>query len=149
MTFSGRRHRKSTRTGPLEPPRDRDFPMKSKLPIEVYLPLFLSAVAVLGVAPFLVIRLLSGEWVMATVFALIIIGFSFLWLSILRPYRVRFAILSISILCDVGMLTTIYVQKDRLVFWAYPALLAVFYLVKPWEAVVIAVLTMLALAPEL
>ncbi len=123
--------------------------MKSKLPIEVYLPLFLSAVAVLGVAPFLVIRLLSGEWVMATVDALIIIGFSFLGLSVLRPRRVRFASVSIAILCVVGMLTTIYVQEERLVFWAYPALLAVFYLVKPWEAVVIAVLTMLALAPEL
>src|SRR5690606_41935711 len=91
MTFSGRRHRKSTRTGPLEPPRDRDFPMKSKLPIEVYLPLFLSAVAVLGVAPFLVLRLPSGEWVMATVDALIIIGFSFLGLSVLRPRPLRFA----------------------------------------------------------
>lgn len=123
--------------------------MKSKLSMEVYLPLFLSAVAVLGVAPFLVIRLVNGEWVMAAVDALIIGGFSFLGLSVLRPRRVRFASVSIAILCVVGMLTTIYVQEERLVFWAYPALLAVFYLVKPGEAVVIAVLTMLALAPEL
>ncbi|HEX7062032.1 MAG TPA: GGDEF domain-containing protein [Woeseiaceae bacterium] len=123
--------------------------MKSKLSMEVYLPLFLSVVAVLGVAPFLVIRLFSGEWVMAGVDALIIAGFSFLGMSVLRPRRVRFASVSLAILCVVGMLTTIYVQEERMVFWAYPALLAVFYLVKPWEALAIAAVALLALAPEL
>lgn len=123
--------------------------MKSKLSTEVYLPLFLSIVTVLGVAPFLVIRLVNGQWVMAAVDAIIIVGFAFLGLSVLRPRRVRFASVSLAILCVVGMLTTIYVQEDPMIFWAYPALLAVFYLVKPWEAVLIAALTMLAMAPEL
>lgn len=123
--------------------------MKSRLPVEVYLPLLLSAAAVLGVSPFLVIRLVNGEWVMAGVDAAIIAAFAFLGLSVLRPRRVRFASVCIAILCVVGMLTTIYVQEERQVFWAYPALLAVFYLVKPGEAVLIAALTILALAPEL
>lgn len=123
--------------------------MKSRLPVEVYLPLFLSAVAVVGVTPFLLIRLLNGEWVMAVVDAVIIAGFCFLGLSVLRPRRVRFASVSLAILCVAGMLTTIYMQEERQVFWAYPALLAVFYLVKPGEAVIIAVLTLIALAPEL
>ena len=123
--------------------------MKPKLPVEVYLPLLLSAAAVLGVAPFLVIRLVNGEWVMAGVDAAIIGAFSFLGLSVLRPRRVRFASVCIAILCVVGMLTTIYVQEERQVFWAYPALLAVFYLVKPGEAVLIAAFTIIALAPEL
>ncbi|HEX2139858.1 MAG TPA: GGDEF domain-containing protein [Woeseiaceae bacterium] len=123
--------------------------MKAKLPVEVYLPLLLSAAAVLGVSPFLVIRLVNGEWVMAAVDAAIIGAFAFLGLSVLRPRRVRFASVCIAILCVVGMLTTIYVQEERQVFWAYPALLAVFYLVKPGEAVLIAAVTILALAPEL
>lgn len=128
---------------------DGDLPMKSKLSMEMYLPLFLSVAAVLGVSPFLVIRLINGEWVMATVDTVIIAAFSFLGLSVLRPRRVRFASVSIAILSVAGMLTTIYVQEERMIFWAYPALLAVFYLVKPWEAVLLAVLAMVALAPEL
>ncbi len=123
--------------------------MKARLSVEMYMPLLLSAAAVLGVAPFLVFRLLDGEWVMAGVDAVIIAGFSFLGLSVLRPRRVRFASVSLAILCVVGMLTTIYVQAEQEIFWAYPALIAVFYLVKPGEAVLIATLTLLALAPEL
>ena len=123
--------------------------MKARLSVEMYMPLLLSAAAVLGVAPFLVIRLLEAEWVMAGVDAVIIVGFSFLGLSVLRPRRVRFASVSIAILCVVGMLTTIYVQEEQEIFWAYPALIAVFYLVKPGEAVLIATVTLLALAPEL
>lgn len=123
--------------------------MKARLSVEMYLPLLLSAAAVLGVSPFLVIRLVNGEWLMAAVDAAIIAGFAFLGLSVLRPRRVRFASVCIAILCVVGMLTTIYVQEERQVFWAYPALIAVFYLVKPGEAVLIATLTILALAPEL
>ncbi len=123
--------------------------MKARLSFEMYLPLLLSAAAVLGVSPFLVIRLLSGEWLMAAVDAAIVAGFAFLGLSVLRPRRVRFASVSLAILCVVGMLTTIYVQEERQVFWAYPSMIAVFYLVKPGEAVLIAALTLLALVPEL
>ncbi len=123
--------------------------MKARLSVEMYLPLLLSAAAVLGVSPFLLFRLLNGEWVMAVVDGVIIAGFSFLGISVLRPRRVRFASVCLAILCVAGMLTTIYVQEERQVFWAYPALIAVFYLVKPGEAVLIAGVTLLALVPEL
>ena len=120
-----------------------------KLTVEAYLPLALSSVAVLGVLPFAVIRLLEGDWLMSLIDCLIIAGFSFLGISVLRPRRVRFASVSISILCVVGVLTTVYVRGEAQIFWAYPALLAVFYLVKPGEAVLISTLAILALVPAL
>jgi diguanylate cyclase (GGDEF)-like protein len=120
-----------------------------KLPVEAYLPLSLCIVAVAGVLPFAVYRLLNGNWVMAGVDVAIVVGFAFLGLSVLRPRLIRFASVSIAILCVVGMLTTIYVQEEKQVFWAYPALLAVFYLVKPGEALLIATLALLALVPAL
>lgn len=118
-----------------------------KLTIEAYLPLALSSVAVLGVLPFAVIRLLEGDWMMTVVDTLIVSGFAFLGVSVFRPRRVRFASVSIAILCVAGVLTTVYVRGEVQIFWAYPALLAVFYLVKPGEAVVIATATIIALVP--
>lgn len=120
-----------------------------KLTVEAYLPLALSSVAVLGVLPFAVIRLLNGDWMMAVVDCLIVTGFAFLGISVLRPRRVRFASVSIALLCVAGVLTTVYVRGEVQIFWAYPALLAVFYLVKPGEAVLIATIAIIALVPAL
>jgi diguanylate cyclase (GGDEF)-like protein len=118
-----------------------------KLTVDAYIPLALSSVAVLGVLPFTVIRLLNGDWMMAVVDGLIVAGFAFLGFSVLRPRRVRFASVAIAILCVVGVLTTVYIRGEAQIFWAYPALLAVFYLVKPGEAVVIATIAIIALVP--
>ncbi len=120
-----------------------------KLTVEAYLPLALSSVAVVGVLPFTVIRVLDGDWMMALVDGLIVAGFAYLGFSVLRPRRVRFASVAIAILCVVGVTTTVYIRGEAQIFWAYPALLAVFYLVKPGEAVVIATATLIALVPVL
>jgi diguanylate cyclase (GGDEF)-like protein len=120
-----------------------------KVPVEAILPLALSTVAVLGVLPFAVIRLANADWMMAAVDTTIIAGFAFLGISVLRPRRVRFASLSMAILCVVGVLTTVYIRGEHQVYWAYPALLATFYLAKPGEAVLISTLTIIALVPAL
>jgi diguanylate cyclase (GGDEF)-like protein len=86
---------------------------------------------------------------MVSVDLVIITGFTFLGVSVLRPRRVRFASLSIAILCVVGVLTTVYIRGEQQIFWAYPALLATFYLAKPGEAVLISTLTIVALVPAL
>lgn len=120
-----------------------------KIPVEAIFPLALSTVAVLGVLPFAVIRFASGDWMLGVVDLVIVSGFLFLGVSVLRPRRVRFVSLSIAILCAVGVLTTVYIRGEQQIFWAYPALLATFYLVKPGEAVLIATLTIVALVPAL
>jgi diguanylate cyclase (GGDEF)-like protein len=120
-----------------------------KVPVEAILPLALSTVAVLGVLPFAVFRFADSDWMMAGVDTVIIMGFSFLGVSVLRPRRVRFASLSIVILCVVGVLTTVYIRGEQQIYWAYPALLATFYLAKPGEAVLISTLTIIALVPAL
>jgi diguanylate cyclase (GGDEF)-like protein len=120
-----------------------------KVPVEAILPLALSTVAVLGVLPFAVIRIVDGDWMMAGVDSMIVLGFAFLGVSVLRPRRVRFASLSIAILCVVGVLITVYIRGEQQIYWAYPALLATFYLAKPGEAVLISTLTIVALVPAL
>lgn len=120
-----------------------------KVPVEAILPLALSAVAVVGVVPFAFIRIANGDWIMASIDTIIILGFAFLGFSVLRPRRVRFASIAIAVFCVVGVLTTVYIRGEQQIFWAYPALLATFYLAKPGEAVLISTLTIIALVPAL
>ena len=115
--------------------------------IEHYLPLILSAAGALGVMPFAVIRVMSGEWLVAIIDAIIIVGFLVLGTFVYRTRNVRAANIAISFLCVVGVLTTVYVAGPRQILWAFPAIVAVFYLLRPTEAVVVAVLLLFALIP--
>lgn len=117
--------------------------------VETYLPLILSAAGALGVLPFAIKRYLQGEWTAALIDTVIVVGFLVLGTYVYRTRRVRVASIAISVLCAGGVLSTVYVIGPHQVYWAYPALMAVFYLIRPREAVTLAVITAIALLPKL
>jgi len=117
--------------------------------VESYLPLILSASGALGVAPFMVLRYMQGQWIAAIVDTVIVVGFLCLGIYVYRTRRVRFASLAIASFCTAGVITTVYVIGPNQVYWAYPALMAVFYLVRPREAIVFALITVAVLTPRL
>lgn len=114
---------------------------------ESYLPLILSAAGALGIFPFAVIRFMNGEWLMAIIDTTVVIGLAVLGTYVYRTRRVTLANYAISALCVGGALATIYVEGAQQVFWVYPALMAVFYLLRPGEAVISALLMIAALIP--
>jgi len=114
-----------------------------------YLPLILSASGVLGVFPFMVLRYLQGEWVAAIVDTVIVAGFLGLGTYVYKTHRVRLASIAISCFCIAGVISTVYIVGPQQVYWAYPALMAVFYLVRPRIALVLSIITLAALIPRL
>ncbi|MGB5353588.1 MAG: GGDEF domain-containing protein, partial [Woeseia sp.] len=62
---------------------------------------------------------------------------------------VRFASISITTLCLVGYLATLYLIGPKQLFWGYPALVVAYYLLKPEEAVAATGVTLLAMVPIL
>lgn len=116
---------------------------------EGILPLILSAAGALGVAPFAVIRLMNGQWLAGILDVIIVIGMITLGTFVYRTRRVRFASIALSVLCIGGVLSTVYLIGPQQVLWAYPALMAVFYLVKPREAITFALALVAALIPTL
>lgn len=100
-----------------------------------YLPLILSAAGALGVAPFAVMRWMTGDWLIATIDSVIVVGFAVLGTFVYRTHRVRGASIAIATLCVAGTLITVYVRGPQQIFWAYPSLMAAFYLLKPKEAI--------------
>lgn len=117
--------------------------------VETYLPLLLSITGGLGVFPFAVLRYLQGEWTAAIIDTLIIGGFLVLGIYVYRTRRVRLASIALSVLCMGGVIATVYLIGPHQVYWAYPALMAVFYLIRPRVAAVLAALTVVALLPAL
>lgn len=117
--------------------------------VETYLPLILSAAGALGVLPFTVLRYMQGEWVAAAVDTIIVAGFVGLGCYVYRTRRVRGASIAISLFCIGGVISTVYLIGPHQVYWAYPAMMAVFYLLRPVEAIAIALATVAALIPGL
>ena len=102
-----------------------------------------------GVAPFAVIRLLNAEWLAAVIDIVIVTGFVVLGTYVYRTRQVRFASFVLAALCATGVVSTVYLNGVQQVYWAYPALMAVFYLIRPREAVVFALVIIGALIPPM
>ncbi len=117
--------------------------------VESYLPLILSAAGALGVLPFVVIRYLQGEWVAAFVDTVIVVGFLALGYYVHRTRRARVASIALSLFCIVGAISTVYIIGPHQVYWAYPAIMAIFYLMRPGEAILLVLLMIAALLPAL
>ncbi len=117
--------------------------------LETYLPLLLSITGGLGVLPFAVLRYMQGEWTAAVIDTIIVSGFLVLGIYVYRTRRVRLASIALSVLCMGGVIATVYLIGPHQVYWAYPALMAVFYLIRPRVAAVMAALTVVALLPAL
>ena len=117
--------------------------------VESYLPLILSASGALGVMPFMVLRYMHGEWIAAIVDTIIVVGFIGLGIYVFRTRRVRFASIAIACFCMAGVVTTVYIIGPHQIYWVYPAIMAVFYLLRPHEAIVFTLVTVAALVPSL
>ena len=98
--------------------------------------LVLSGAITLGILPFVIIRLSASDWPVffLDVFALVISLMLFLF--VLKTKRTTLARWGISALCVSVMTVTIYLKGAANIFWVYPSLTALFFLLRPAYAVV-------------
>ena len=115
--------------------------------VETYLPLILSAAGALGVLPFAIKRFMHQEWASAIIDTIIVIGFVALGAYTYRTRRVRVASIAIAFLCIGGVVSTVYVNGPTQVYWVFPVLIAIFYLLQPRESMIGAVILVTALLP--
>lgn len=117
--------------------------------IEAILPLILSAAGALGVLPFAIIRYMSGDWLIAIIDTMIVGGFIMLGTFVYRTRRVRFASVAISVLSIIGVVASVHASGPNRILWVYPALMAVFYLTRPREAIFLMLLLVGLILPKL
>lgn len=109
----------------------------------------LCGAGVFGVLPFAIVRLLNGEIWIGLLDLAVVAGFSTLGMFVLRSSRVRATSICITLLCVAGYLGTLYLMGPQQLFWAYPALVVAYYLLKPEEAVALSVISILGSIPAL
>ena len=114
-----------------------------------YLPLILTVAGSLGILPFAVMRFRNGEWTAGLIDVAIILGLLGFGTFVYVTRSVRYSGYAIATICVTGVLATVYINGPQQVFWAFPALLAVFYMVRPVEGVIFSLITICALIPAL
>jgi diguanylate cyclase len=111
--------------------------------------LTLSAAGALGVVPFAVIRFSGGEILVGTVDLILILGVSLIGLYGWWTRQVRFASMVMTMFFMTGLVVIINLLGASLIYWAYPTMVAAFFLVKPREAAAINLLVMVLVVPVL
>jgi len=133
-----------------EPVSDKDAMRTRKaLSLEETLPLILSGAGALGVLPFTIIRFLNGEWGIGLLDAGIVACFLFLGIRVYRTGDVRGPSVLLALVGITGVVTTTYLKGPGQIDWAYPAIIALFYLLQPREALLVTTVAIVALLPPL
>lgn len=110
-------------------------------------PLLLACAGILGIGPMAVYRLLEGNFVVAIVDAIAVTGFATIaWLVYVKK-SVRIASVCMALIAIVTAVITVNIRGDDQVIWMHPATVALFYLLKPKEAVAVALAAIVAVLP--
>jgi diguanylate cyclase (GGDEF)-like protein len=97
-------------------------------------PVVVSAAGAIGLAPFAVMRWMSGEVPIATMDTAVIVGFVCLGLYVYQTRKVRAASVLIALIGVVGVMLSVRFRGVGQMPWAFPAMLACFFLLRPREA---------------
>ncbi|HNP37708.1 MAG TPA: GGDEF domain-containing protein [Woeseiaceae bacterium] len=113
------------------------------------LPIILALASALGIAPFMVLRFMHGEILMGLLDACIVSGMLLLGTFVYRTRRVRAASIALSAFCVAALLTTVHFSGAHQVLWAYPCVMAIYYLLRPREATALVLVMIAGVLPAL
>lgn len=116
---------------------------------EEYILLLLCATGFVGILPFTILRFTNGDIVLAVIDASLVIGVVLIAAYVWITRKVRLPSIVLTLFYLSGVIAAIYVSRGALVYWAYPGMLASFFLLKPKEAAVVNALLILILLPLL
>jgi diguanylate cyclase (GGDEF)-like protein len=101
----------------------------------VYLFAFL---AMVGIAPFVVLRYMNGEFTHALLdLAIVLVAVGIALDSYIRGYVASFSLHLAAAFYTLGAIAVVYMNSPIFVFWVFPAILSNFFLLRPTSAVVV------------
>lgn len=120
------------------------IPQRSK---EEYILLALCVTGFTGILPFAVLRLINGDMLLAVIDSILVVGVALIGVFVWNTQKVRLPGFILTMFYMFGMVAAVHVSKGLLIYWAFPTMLAAYFLVKPREAAIMNSIAMLLLLP--
>ncbi|MFK8051713.1 MAG: diguanylate cyclase [Woeseiaceae bacterium] len=122
---------------------------RTKATFREFILLMLTGSGIIAVLPFTVIRFANSEWLLFSLDLALIVGLAGLSVYVVRTHNDRFASVAVCLLCQLAILGTIYIEGLGQLFWAYPAVIIAYYLLRPFEAFVANLMALTLLTPKI
>ena len=116
---------------------------------EEYTLLALCAAGIVGISPFAILRIIQQQWLLALIDLVLVAGVVMVGLHVWRSRRVRIPSIILTLFYMSGTILAIYASGTALIFWAFPATIAAYFLLRPKEAALVNGLAILSLIPAL
>ena len=107
---------------------------------------FGSAFAIL---PFATMRIVQSDWLIAIVDFTMVIGMLVLGGYVYRSRETKYAGIILSVLSLGGMCTVMYIKGPSLIYWAYPTMVGMYFVLAPRTAIILCLLAATILTPLL
>jgi diguanylate cyclase (GGDEF)-like protein len=105
--------------------------VKRKRSKEEVILLLLCALSIPSILPFGIFRIIQHSWFAATVDLTLVGGMTCVLLYVWHTGKIWFASLAVTIFYSIGMLVTVNLQGVGVVYWAYPTMIAGFFMLRP------------------
>jgi diguanylate cyclase (GGDEF)-like protein len=112
--------------------------LSRKRTTEEYIILSISGASALCIAPFFLIRVIYAEWSIALLDLFAVLSTLGLFVYVYRTSETLFARWILSFLCIAIVTGTIVLKGSQQLVWLYPAIISIFFLLKPQMAALIA-----------
>lgn len=111
--------------------------------------MIMCALSIPSILPFGLYRLWQGAWLSAMVDLALVLAMLSVIVHVWHTGRYKVASLGVTLFYSAGMLATIYLRGLSLVYWAYPTMIAAFFMLRPKVALGINSVSLLVLVSML
>ena len=115
--------------------------------LEEFPPILLALSGIAGVEPMGVYRLIEGDYAVAIVDFLAVLGFFTIGWVVYVKRSVRTGSVLMAVVAMSAAVASVNLRGGGQIIWMHPALVAMFYLLKPKEASCVSVLAIAAVSP--
>jgi len=109
----------------------------------------LSFGGVIAISPFAVIRFINGEWFVGLVDLLLVAGMGIIGLYVYITHKTQFASILLTVFALLGLSSIVYLKGPSVVYWAYPTMVGVYFILPPRLAIQLTLLAAVGLTPAL
>ena len=103
----------------------------------------------ISILPFAVIRFMQGEFIVGLVDSILITGMLLLGTYVYITHKTKIASLVLTVFALAGMTAVVHLKGPSVVYWAYPTMVAVYFILPPRMAIKLTLLAAVAMASAL